>query len=229
MTDGSDSGQDDGIDFGPYLQRYLAGDAHALEALPEREREVALLLAPAFELDDDADSTSNVSRTSPLEQDPIAIALGLVPGPGDVLSSRALQRARQAARLDLEDLVQRLQDRAWDVTVEEVFNWHRADTQLAPALMKAIAATLDVPLRSLRGAAVGKRGTTLEAVLDDATIAAYLAEWATDTGEDPSDVRDRARRTLASASYRNQADISRTEILAILRALRRIDPGGAGR
>lgn len=230
MTDRSETGRDDGIDFGPYLKRYLAGDARALEALPERERRLALLLAPAFELHDDAESASAaLPQGPPLEQDPVAIALGLVPGPDDVLSARVLQHARKAAHLDLEELVQRLQDRAWDVTVEEVFDWHRADTQLAPALMKAIAAVLDIPFRNLRSPVIAMRSASLEGVLDDATIAAYLAEWAADTGEDPSDVRDRARRTLASASYRNRADISREEILAILRALRRIDLGGAGR
>lgn len=233
MSNGSDSSQDDDIDFGPYLQRYVAGDEHALDTLPSRERELALRLAPAFELerhDDTVDSsTSSAAQAPSLEQDPIAIALGLVPGPEDVLSSRALQRARKAAHINLDVLVRRLQERTWDVTVEEVFGWHRTDTKVAPALMKAIAETLDVPVRSLRGAAVGKIDISLSVVLDDEAIANYLIEWATETGEKPAEVRDRVKRTLASATYRNHADISRDEVLAILRALRRIDPGGANR
>ncbi|PZS34385.1 MAG: hypothetical protein DLM58_05810 [Pseudonocardiales bacterium] len=60
-------------------------------------------------------------------------------------------------------------------------------------------------------------------------VANYLIEWATETGEEPAEVRDRVKRTLASASYRNHADISRDEVLAILRTLRHIDPGGASR
>lgn len=230
MSNGSDSGQDDDIDFGPYLQQYLAGDEHALDALPPRERELALQLAPAFEFDPDGNSPNTIGSAAhapPLEQDPIAIALGLVAGPHDVLSSKQLQRARKAAHIDLKEFVKRLQDRAWDVTVEEAFRWHSTDTNIAPALMKAIAETLNVSLRSLRGKRVGKDNTNLGAVLDDATIASYLAEWANETGEGPADVRDRVKRTLASASYRNRSDISREEVLTILRALRRIDPGGA--
>ncbi len=235
MTSGSDGGRGESdFDFGPFLQRYLAGDEQALKALPVRERELALKLAPAFDPERDAttdavntDTTSTAGQAPPLELDPIAIALGLVPGPDDVLSSHRLQSARKAARIDLSELVRLLQDRGWDVSATEVLRWHSADTQLAPALLNALAETLDVPVRSLRGKRARTSALSLGAFLDDAIIANYLAEWAHETGEDPAGVREHAQRTLASLSFRNQATVSRDDVLAILRALRRIDPGSA--
>lgn len=217
---------DEAFDFGPYLQRYLAGDDAALEALPKRERELALMLAPAFEPEPEheTDTADTDQGAPPRALDPIAIALGLVPGPDDVLSGKRLQSARQRARLDLRQLVGLLQQRGWDIDARQVLAWHSADTSLAPALINAIAETLDVPVRALRGAAPRSAGT--DDFLNDAIIEKYLNDWAIEEGEDMSDVLERARRTLASLNFRNQDDISRDDVLAILRALRRIDPGG---
>lgn len=223
---------DDGVsrgafDFGPFLQRYLAGDEHALDTLPKRERDLALLLAPAFVPEHDTDTPGVGQGPPPQALDPIAIALGLVPGPDDVLSGKRLQTVRKQARLDLRQLVERLQQRGWDVDAVQVLGWHTTDTALAPALMEAIAETLDVPVRTLRGAPPRYSAASAGGFLEDATIEAYLSDWAAEIGQDPADVRERAQRTLASLNFRNQSDISRDDVLAILRALRRIDSGDA--
>lgn len=233
MTTGSDQGESD-FDFGPALQRYLAGDEQALEALPVGERELALTLAPAFDPERyastyEGNDPTNSAGQAPLELDPIAIALGLIPGPDDVLSSHRLQRARKKARIDLSELVQRLQDRGWDVRATEVLRWHSADSELAPALLNAVAETLAVQVDALRGSRVRDKALDLSIFFDDATIASFLAEWAYETGKDPGGVREHARHTLASLNFRNQATVSRDDVLAILRALRRFGPGDASR
>ena len=228
MTTSNRGRQDEeNFDFGPFLQRYLAGDRRALETLPERERELALMLAPAFGEEHDTDPANAEQGAPPRQIDPIAVALGLVPGPNDVLSGNRLQTARQRARLDLRQLVELLQQRGWEVDAPQVLAWHSANTTVAPALIRAIAETLDVPVRTLIGAPSRHGATEAGDFLDDAIIERYLNDWAAEIGQDLTGVRDRAQRTLASLNFRNRDDISRDDVLAILRALRRIDPDGA--
>ena len=230
MSNPSESAADgDALDFGPYLQRYLAGDRDALAALPERERELALNLAPSFTRDDDQHGTPDAESGAPVrELDPIAVALGLVPGPEDVLGSRELQVARIRAKLDLRQLLGRLQQRGWDVSGQQILAWHKANTTVPPALMTAIAQTLSVSVVSLRGAA--SRSTFDAAAtdyLDDVVIEAYLRDWAADLGQEPTQVRKRAHQTLASLNFRNRSEISRDDVLGLLRAIRSIDPDGS--
>jgi hypothetical protein len=228
MNDLSDNAAPgDGLDFGPYLQRYLAGDREALETLPEHERELALTLAPAFGTHDEPDEPLTGSGAPPRELDPIAIALGLVPGPDDVLGGRELTKARQRARLDLAQLLELLQQRGWDLTGKQVLDWHKQNTAVAPALMNAIAQTLEVPVRALRGTAPRYGDAGAEDYLDDAVIESYLGEWARDIGQDLEEVRERAQQTLASLNFRNRDSISRDDVLRILRAVRSIDPDGS--
>lgn len=226
MNDPSDT---DSTDFGPYLQRYLAGDRDALQPLPEHERELALALAPAFSDDtDDIDDDGYVSAETgapPRELDPIAIALGLVPGPDDILGSAELKRARDRAKLTLAQLLERLQHRGWDLTGKEVLDWHKHNTSVAPALMTAIAQALEVPVRSLRGRM--PRYSDAGAYLDDVRIERYLREWALEVGQDPTQLRQRAEKTLVSLNFRNRTSISADDVLRILHAVRRIDPDGS--
>ena len=223
MNDASDT---DSTDFGPYLQRYLAGDREALQSLPEHERKLALALAPAFSDDRDDGDDSAQSGAPPREMDPIAIALGLVPGPDDILGSAELKRARERAKLDLAQLLERLRDRGWDLTGKEVLDWHKSNTSVAPALMEAIAQTLEVPVRALRGRTPRYSDAGAEDYLDDVVIERYLHEWAAEIGQDVQEVRERAQQTLVSLNFRNRDSISRDDVLRILRALRRIDPDG---
>src|SRR5688572_2790661 len=52
---------------------------------------------------------------TPLESDPVAAMLGLVPDPGYALDSEALARARKNARLKSSELAARLVSRGWEV------------------------------------------------------------------------------------------------------------------
>src|SRR5690348_17330527 len=95
------------VDFGPSLQEYLAGDPNALTNLPPHERALAERLAPILrsarqtstaevevgqdEIRRGDDSLKYAPRR---DQDPIAIALGLVSGPDDVLDAARFKAAR---------------------------------------------------------------------------------------------------------------------------------------
>jgi hypothetical protein len=76
----------------------------------------------------------------PLEQDPVAAMLGLVPDSARSLDGGALKRALATAGLSVSSLAQKLSDRGWDVASRDVFNWQTRDSaRVPPALIQAIA------------------------------------------------------------------------------------------
>lgn len=80
----------------------------------------------------------------PLEADPVAAMLGLIPDPRLGLDPRAMSRARKNAKLKPSDIAGRLQTRGWDIAVRDVFfQWeNQTDANVAPALIKAISEAL---------------------------------------------------------------------------------------
>lgn len=87
----------------------------------------------------------------PLDRDPTARLLGLVPDPANTLDAAALKVARQSARLSVSDLAQRLQDRGWSITTGDVFLWEtRSTSDVVPALIAAIAVEVNAPLERLQ-------------------------------------------------------------------------------
>jgi len=76
----------------------------------------------------------------PLDSDPVAAMLGLVPDPRYALDSKALARARRNARLKASELADRLVARGWDIQSRDVFRWeNQSAADVTPALIKAIA------------------------------------------------------------------------------------------
>ena len=76
----------------------------------------------------------------PLESDPVAAMLGLLPDPRWALDPTALTGARKAAGLKTRELADRLVARGWDVESRDVFRWEtRSTTDVSPALIQAIA------------------------------------------------------------------------------------------
>lgn len=219
------------VDFGPPLQQYLAGNPHALADLPPRERELAEQLAPILEsarhspdpAPTPASSPRREQAVRPQKQDPIAIALGLVAGPDDVLDAAQFKSARLRSGLNIKDVAQRLTQRGWNITVSRVLHWQHGNTELAPALIQAIAETLAASPANLRVRPRAVQPSSASALLEDEVIAAFLTDWARQAGVSTDDIRSRARRTLASLNYRNEAEANRADVLAVLRALRRLD------
>lgn len=76
----------------------------------------------------------------PLEDDPVAAMLGLVPDPRYTLDREAFTRAWRNAKLKPSLLAERLRARGWEVQTGDVFRWQSQSTaDVSPALIKAIA------------------------------------------------------------------------------------------
>lgn len=76
----------------------------------------------------------------PLERDPVAATLGLVPDSARSLDGNALKRTLQETGIRVSNLAQALSARGWDVATRDVFNWQTRENALVPpALIQAVA------------------------------------------------------------------------------------------
>ena len=114
---------------------HIAGIKHSRENVdPTTAREAVELLDIADLLWEEAHGAP------PLEQDPVAAILGLVPDSAHSLDGAALKRAMKGAGLKTSDLAENLSNRGWEVAYRDVFNWQtRSDAIVPPALIQAIA------------------------------------------------------------------------------------------
>ncbi len=88
----------------------------------------------------------------PLEDDPVAAMLGLVPDYGYQLNRTAFKLARAKAKVKPTVLASALTRRGWSVSAGDVFSWERAgDASMSPALVRAVAAELDTEPDALMG------------------------------------------------------------------------------
>ncbi len=109
---------------------------------PDVNAEIGEDLAPLLEV---ADLLREGATTAPpLENDPTAVMLGLVPDPEVALDSKALKRARTSANFTISDLAKKLGMRGWKVATPDVFRWETQSAYvLSPALLRAIAEVLN--------------------------------------------------------------------------------------
>jgi hypothetical protein len=104
----------------------------------------------------------------PLEEDPVAAMLGVVPDPSFQLDAVALVRACKTSRVKPTALAARLKARGWKVDATDVFRWQtRAAPDVSPALIEAIAEEVRVDPDRLVARAQ-QRPSTLNAVAEDA-------------------------------------------------------------
>ncbi|MEV7608517.1 hypothetical protein AB0N61_03445 [Microbacterium sp. NPDC089320] len=87
----------------------------------------------------------------PLDDDPVAAMLGLVPDAELELDGKALSGARRSAGLSVSALAKRLTDRGWDVTGRDIFTWESGkNLPRVPALINALAEESGVDADRLR-------------------------------------------------------------------------------
>lgn len=112
---------------------------------PQREQMLAQFDAgrreEVLKLLDAGDLVWEAAHTAPpLEKDPVAAMLGVVPDPDFQLDAKALARACQTSRVKPTALASRLSARGWKVDTSDVFRWQtRSAPDIPPALIKAIA------------------------------------------------------------------------------------------
>ncbi|WP_232661263.1 hypothetical protein [Pseudonocardia sp. TRM90224] len=226
----------DDTPLGRALAAYLAGDLKLAQHLPADQHAIVLevgpvlaALRPPAPITNPPATAASVSAgsagaatPSPVD-DPIAIALGLVPDPDRPLAAHALGAARRRRHLKPSELRARLVARGWEVTTAEVAAWERVDSPQPPALVAAVADILDTTPAKLMPSRSSPRAKPWQRLLDDETIAARLNAWADDEGVPVADVRRRVDYALASAFHRNEREPTAPALLRIIEILRQIE------
>jgi hypothetical protein len=197
------------------IDEHVAGEPHNRNDLNEA------LATESVELLDIADLLWEAAHGAPpLERDPVAAMLGLVPDSARSLSGAALKRALQAAGLHVSTLAQKLSDRGWDVATHDVFNWQtRDDAAVPPALIQAIAEVTGVAPEKLtidRGESPAHRA--LKSVTSSAEFQALAERWARLRGT-TIDLGASALESRLAASVFRGSQPDEAQLLASLEAL----------
>ena len=119
-------------------------------------------------------------KAPPLQEDPLAAMLGLVPDPDFTLDGKVLRAARKASGLTVSDVARRLSERGWKVTNRDVFAWEGGkNTPRMPALIGAIAEVVRTnPDRLRRRTGTNAEQAALAAIAASAPFVALAERWA---------------------------------------------------
>jgi transcriptional regulator with XRE-family HTH domain len=198
---------------------YLSGarpEPPSLKGLsPAQQREARA----CWELLDAARQAVGDYTPPPLETDPLALALGLVPDPGRRLSGPRLKTARMRRNLPTSQLAGMLAARGWDVETKTVFRWERAaSAEIAPALLAAVAEALRVPAEELTAAAGDHDPATTEIRDAAATpqFAGLARRWARKSGQSLADASTGLQRLMLATTARRGRHLTAWEWLAVL-------------
>lgn len=207
---------------------YLAGLAQGppdLGGLPEAE---AAQIGALFHA---ADLLWLGDAAPPIEDDPVAAMLGLVPDSGLALDPKKMERARKKTHLKPSAVADRLNARGWEVTPSEVFDWQRhAHPEIPPALINAIADVLGTSPEALTSA---NEETVLQPaiseVLEDSRFETLAARWGQLSGMAPASARS-SLKTKMLATVRRGDHLTANEWFGVLEALveAKEKPKGAG-
>jgi hypothetical protein len=196
-------------------------DDHVAGFKRSRDNLEPALVPEAVELLDIADLLWEAAHGAPpLEQDPVAAMLGLVPDSSRSLSDRALKQAMQTAGLKPSSLAEKLTDRGWEVATRDVFNWqNRGDASVPPALIQAIAEVTGTTADKLtvdRGESPGHRA--LQSVTSSPAFKALAERWALLRGTTMSLGASALEARLAASVFRGSTP-NEEQMLASLEAL----------
>ena len=175
----------------------------------------------AIELLDVADLLwESAHGAPPLEQDPVAAMLGLVPDSTRSLNNDALKQAMKAAGLTASSLAEKLSERGWEVATRDVFNWQtQTDALVPPALIQAIAELTGTSADKLivdRGESPTHRG--LQSVTASPAFMALAERWARLRGTTLSLGASALEAQLATSVFRGRHP-SEEQMLASLETL----------
>lgn len=202
-------------EFAKLVDDHVAGIKHSRDNLEPA------LVPEAVELLDIVDLLWEAAHGAPpLEQDPVAAMLGLVPDSSRSLSDSALKQAMQTAGLKPSSLAEKLTDRGWEVATRDVFNWqNRGDASVPPALIQAIAEVTGTTADKLtvdRGESPGHRA--LQSVTSSPAFKALAERWALLRGTTMSLGASALEARLAASVFRGNTP-SEEQMLASLEAL----------
>jgi transcriptional regulator with XRE-family HTH domain len=198
---------------------YLSGarpQPPSLQGLTPGQRREA---RASWKLLDTARQAAGDYTPPPLEADPLALALGLVPDPGRRLSGTRLKKARMKRNLDVSQLAGMLAARGWDVETKTVFRWERAaSAEVASALIAAAAEILRVPAEELTAAAGDHdpAATEVRAAAATPRFAGLARRWARKSGQSPTDASAGLQRLMLVSTARRGRHLTAEEWLAVL-------------
>jgi hypothetical protein len=158
----------------------------------------------------------------PLEADPVAIALGLVPSPAPkatTISGARLAAARQRKHLKASDVAKRLSDSGHTMNAKAVADLEgRAVTEVDGTFLTVLVSVLGCGVDDI---AIGDQ-TEMEAFvawLHSPDFDAQVALWAHDVGYEGPDLTARARSRLLTVRQRSGGDHEREHWIAWLRTV----------
>lgn len=162
----------------------------------------------------------------PLTSDPVAAMLGLIPDHRVSLDPKALNRARQNARLKPSELVNRLNARGWDVQARDAFQWEtESASDIAPALIRAIAEEIGTDMASITTTRPADAGPTAVATATRSRAFEALVErWARVQGMSrtmAASVLESRMRTTVHRGDRPDADQLLRSLDALVTAVER--------
>lgn len=196
---------------------YLAGRAQSppdLAGLPEADTAQIVALFHA------ADLLWLADAAPPIEDDPVAAMLGLVPDAGLSLDPKKMERVRKRTHLKPSTIADRLNARGWEVTPSEVFDWQRhAHPDIPPALIDALADVLGASPEALTSS---NEETIVQPeineVLDDTRFETLVARWGQLSGMAPASARS-SLKTKMLATVRRGDHLTANQWLGVLEAL----------
>lgn len=149
----------------------------------------------------------SIRQAPPLEQDPVAAMLGLIPDPNVVVDGSAIKRLR--GKVSVSQIAARLQASGWDVSAADVRDWQaRPGVVLPPALLERLANVMGVTVEGIT-----RRAGSLVAA-DVATSPRWhslVARFAALLNVSPGAAQPRLVGALVGARYRNESPESYLE------------------
>jgi hypothetical protein len=154
----------------------------------------------------------------PLNSDPTAMMLGLVPDQGIAVDPKALSAARRSSGLKTSDLAARLARRGWKVRASDVLGWEtKGGSNLSPALIDAIAFEVGAD-RGRISQVSGKPDQLLQEVIDSAGFATIAEQFAR-LRNTSIDIAISALSSRVLAAVHRGAEPTPEQLLLSLRAL----------
>lgn len=156
-----------------------------------------------------------------LDEDVIALAVGLVPGPADVLSSTRLRAARKRAKLKITDVAAMMTSRGWELEPASVFDWEQTPVPLAPAIFTALAETIGTSVDEIREPRIAVDDPLVE--FDDPSVVGAITDWAASSGRSAASLQLQVRHSVAAAAARNKTALDQVFVLKVIKVLRAAD------
>lgn len=155
----------------------------------------------------------------PLEEDAVAMLLGLVPDDHRQLNPKTFKASRTRSHQSVSDVARALAAQGWAVQSGDVLRWQTSTAGVSPALIRAIAEVLVVTPESITSSSGAVRETDIwETVRSNPVFASLVGRWAAITGLGEAAARLQLSGRMYATVHRGGAP-EPDQILESLRAL----------